>query len=75
MEMEGEERPFNTGGGKVEERKTRTLDGSRRTKTGHRPARGENEPQEYTTEERKRQLTCMPMTAYMKNSITISRAT
>lgn len=72
--MEGEERPLNTGGRKVEERKT-TLDGSRRTKTGHRPARGENDSEEYTTVERKQHLTCMPMTAYMKNSITISRAT
>lgn len=73
--MEGEERPLNTGGRKVEERKTRTLDGSRRTKMGHRPARGENDSEEHTTEERKQHLTCMPMTAYMKNSITISRAT
>lgn len=44
--VEGEERPLNTGGRKVEERKTRTLDGPRRTKTGHRPARGENDSEE-----------------------------
>lgn len=73
--MEGEERPLNTGSRKVEERKTGTLDGSRRTKTGHRPARGESDTERYATEERKEHLTCMPMTAYMKNSITISRAT
>lgn len=57
------------------ERRTGWPDGSRRTKTGHRPARGGNDREEYTTEERRQPLTCMPMTAYMKNSITISRAT
>lgn len=53
----------------------RVASGSRRTKTGHRPARGGNDKEEDTIEERRQPLTCMPMTAYMKNSITISRAT